>query len=335
MAPTTTKLPDDRKKVNEQTLDHEVGLYRHKKRPQWGVAILAWEKGKRRAYQFQDGRLRKFREGYYSLMEPVDGSEVERTPEAVMSTLQAAVKAKTKGMKDSSGKELEPVAPFEAQVKFFLKEYPGGFKDPDWISEHRGDGPGRTLKRHREPAKQEAQKLLTKERCDELIEAGRHGDLVTSVHELLASTSLVSLKRVKPLRDLDEDTERRFAESVRELLHGEGEFEPRLEQYLEVLEGIYGGKPSWRIATVLPALYYPEEHVCVRRSAFARQAASVAPLANYSRRATVKSYKNFLRVAFAVRTRLAAHDLEPRDMLDIHDFVWATLRNAALDELTD
>ena len=76
MASPSTRLPDDRKSVTNRTLDHEDGLYRHTKRPEWGVAILAWERGGRRAYQFEDGRLRKFREGYYSLMKPVDELEL-------------------------------------------------------------------------------------------------------------------------------------------------------------------------------------------------------------------------------------------------------------------
>ena len=35
-----------------------TGLVRHGKRDEWGLAVMAWERGKRRAYQFEDGKLR-------------------------------------------------------------------------------------------------------------------------------------------------------------------------------------------------------------------------------------------------------------------------------------
>lgn len=329
MAATSTQLPDQSDDVKESHLDHEEGLYRHKKRPEWGVAMLAWEKGERRAYQFEDGRLRKFKKGYYSLMEPND--EDKRPQEAVVRSLREAIETK-RGQEPP--KPLEPVAPFEAQVELFVELYPEGFKDEQWIEDHRGGGPGRTLKRHRDPAVHETQQALSKERCDQLLGEDRHDELVESVTEILGNTSLVALKHVKVLRAMEEGERKDFAEALRDLLHDEEEaFGPRFKRFLEVMTEVYGGRPSWRIATAIPALMYPGEHACIRRSAFSRQAASVAPLARYSRRATVGGYKNYRRVAFAVRQRLQAAGHEPRDLLDVHDFVWTTLRNAALDHL--
>lgn len=330
MATKTTELPDQRDSVTESKLDHESGLYRHKKRPEWGVAILAWEKGKRRAYQFADGRLRKFREGYYSLMVPAEN--VDRSREAVISGLEDAIEA-NRG--EDPPKALEPVASFDAQVELFTGLYPEGFQDPQWIEDHRGDSSGRALKRHRNPSRDETQEALSKERCEELLSQDRHDELVESVTEILGGTSLIALKDVKVLRGVEGEERKELAEAVATVLHSEEDFAPRFGQYLSVLTEIYGGRPSWRTATALPALFFPDEQVCVRRSAFIRQAASIAPVARYSRKARVRSYKNFRRVAFAVRQRLQAAGHEPRDLLDIHDFIWATLRNAALDHLSD
>ena len=328
MAAPTARLPDQRKNVTDEMLDHDGDLYRHKKRPEWGVAILAWEKGEKRAYQFEDGRLRKFQKGYYSLMEPA--GKVERPRDAVVNGLEEAIEA-NKGREQPEA--LEPVASFRAQVELFEELYPEGFQDENWIADHRGDGPGRDLKRHRDPVAQEAQAKLTQERCDELIAQGRHGDLVDTVVAILGSTNLVALKHVKVLRRMDEEERVAFAEAVRGVLHGEGDWGEHFKKWVEVLTEIYGDGPSWRIATALPALVHPDEQVCVRRSAFVRQAASIAPLARYTKRAQYRSYKNFRRVAFAVRKRLQAEGHEPRDLLDVYDFVWATLRNAALEHL--
>lgn len=326
MPATKTKLPDQRKSVDEASLDHETGLYTHVKRPEWGVAIMAWERNGRRAYQFEDGRLRRFKEGYYSLMQPA--GQVEES-EALVADLQAAIEAK----RGSPGKQLDPVAPFDDQVDLFAHLYPEGFKDEKWIIDHRTDG--RALKRHREPSSADTREQLSKERCNELLGDGRHDELVADALEILASTDLVALRDVKTLRAMEDDERREFGEILRDLLHGDEDYGLRFKRYVEFLEEVLGGRPSWRLATALQALMYPEYHVCVRRSAFIRQAASIAPKAKYTKKPRRRSYANFRRVATAVQTRLEAAGHEPRDLLDVYDFIWNTLRNAALDDLGD
>lgn len=325
MAPATTKLPDHRKSVDEESLDHETGIYRHDRRPEWGVAIMAWEKNGRRAYQFEDGRLRRFKEGYYSLMQPA--GQVEES-EALVADLQAAIEAK----RGSPGKQLDPVASFDDQVKYFEEMYPEGFKDEKWVVDHRSDG--RALKRHRDPSSQATQEKLSEERCDELMAADRHAELVEAALEILAGTDLVALRDVKVLRKMEDAQQKEYAEILRDLLHGDADYGQRFKRYVEFLEEILDGRPSWRLATALQALMDPEYHVCVRRSAFIRQAASIAPKAKYTKKPRRRSYANFRRVATAAQTRLEAADHEPRDLLDIYDFIWNTLRNAALEHLS-
>ncbi len=329
-APTTEFGPPEDTRSEENTLPEieDATLFRHKKRPQWGVAILAWERGKQRAYQFEDGRLRKFKEGYYSLMEPAEN--LERPREVVVAGLQDAIKAKI-GKTDH--KALTPVCSFEAQVELFTELFPEGFQDPEWINEHRSKPSGRTLKRYRDPVVAQARETLSRKECEDLLVQERHEDLTLAVQEILASTNLLPISAVKVLKALESEENREFAESVTALLHGEGDFDGRFKEHLEVLRKIYGKRPSWRIATALPALVYPEKQVCVRRSVFLRQAASISPNARYTKRASASAYRNFRRVAFAVRKRLQAAGHEPRDLLDIHDFIWLTLRNAALEHV--
>ncbi|MEJ2541535.1 MAG: hypothetical protein P8188_16480 [Gemmatimonadota bacterium] len=327
MAAPATKLPDDRKSVTNRTLDHEDGLYRHTKRPEWGVAILAWEKGGRRAYQFEDGRLRKFSEGYYSLMKPVD--EVPGSEEVLVADLESAVAAHKGGKRP---KPLEPVCSFEEQVAFFEELFPGGFQGDEWIAQHRR-GSGRALKRHRDPIIERAQEILSRESCRQHIESDRQGHLVGSVLEMLSDTDLVALKQVKSLQGMEPEEKNRFIESLDYLLYGEDAFGPRFKRWVKIVGKMSGGRPSWRLTTALPALVFPDDHVCVRRSAFMRQAANIAPTAQYSRKPKRRSYRNFSRVARAVRQRLNSAGHEPRDLLDIHDFVWVTLRNAALKHI--
>jgi len=327
MASPPAQLPDTRKSVTNRTLDHEDGLYRHTKRPEWGVAILAWEKGGRRAYQFEDGRMRIFREGYYSLMKPVD--EVPGSEEALVADLESAVAAHNGGAKH---KPLEPVCTFEEQVSLFEELFPGGFQGDEWIERHRR-GQGRALKRHREPVLERAQELLSQESLQQSIEGDRQGHLAGSVLGILQDTDLVPVNQVRGLKGMEPPEKNRFVESLDFLLYGEEAFGQRFKGWVATLEAVGGGKPSWRLATVIPALVFPNEHVCVRRSSFIRQAAIIAPAAKYSRRPKRRSYRNFRRVARAARKRLSSAGHEARDLLDVHDFGWVTLRNAALTHL--
>lgn len=305
-------------------------LYRHVKRPQWGVAILAWEKEETRGYQFEDGRLRKIKKGYYDLLQTVD--DIERSKDAIVQNLENAVAA-NRGQ--ASPKRQEKVAPFEEQIELFTEMYPKGFNDPQWIADHRRDPDGRALKRHREPVVEDTKEALSAERCATLLEEEKYDELVETTLDILAGTSLVPISHVKTLRQIDEEERKHLAEAVNHLLHGEPHFDVRFGEWLEVLTKLFGGRPSWRTATALPALAFPKEQVNVRRSAFIRQAGSIAPTARYSKKAKVRSYKNYRRMAVAVRKRLEQAGHEPRDLLDVHDFIWATLRNSALDQLGD
>jgi hypothetical protein len=304
-------------------------LYRHKKRPQWGVAILAADDGDVRSYQFEDGRLRKFKKGYFKLMEPVD--EIRGSRETLVESLTQA--AQEKGNRFAEIETLEPVAPFQAQVDLFLELYPKGFADEEWIADHRARESGSALKRHREPAITAVRETLSAEACQEWMAQEDYAGLAEALRSVLSSTDLVSLKHVRVLKGLEAEETKHLAEAVTDLLHGEDEYRRRFRGWLRVLGGIVGGRPSWRLATALPALAFPDEQTCVRHSAFKRQAAVISPRSRYSRKARVVPYENFRQVAFAVRKRLEAAGQEPRDLLDVYDFIWTTLRSAALDHL--
>lgn len=303
----------------------DAPLFRHSKRPEWGVAILAWERDNSRAYQFEDGKLRKIREGYYKLMEPAE--DLERGDQ-IRTNLRRVVNAGD----DSDVKVIEAVCPFSAQVELFTELYPKGFEDPEWIEDHRRTD-GSALKRHRSPIAAEAQEALSESRCEEALASGGEVELADIIADLLARTDLVPISHAKALKGLDPEEKKKYAEVAAQLLHGEGSYEQRFKAYLDTLKAIFDERPSWRVATVLSGLVDPQSHTVVRRSAFLRQAGSIAPTAKYSRRATVRSYRNFLRVATETRKRLNSAGHEPRDLLDVYDFVWTTLRTAALDHL--
>ena len=152
---------------------------------------------------------------------------------------------------------------------------------------------------------------------------------------MLAGTNLVPLSHVKTLRRLDEEESAEYAEVVFNLAHGEASLDERFRDYLRMLKRLLGGRPSWRIGTAPLALTHQDTEVAVRRSAFIRQAGSIAPTGAYSRKPKVTSYRSFRRMTHKVRARLEDAGHEPADLLDVHDFIWTTLRKSALDHLNN
>ncbi len=307
-------------------VDLDAPLCRHVKRPEWGIGLVVGERDNARSYQFEDGRVRTIREGYYKLLEPVDDLD-ERT-EYIRENLIRMAGADP----EADRTVVDAVCSFAAQVELFTELYPGGFEDPGWIEDHRRPA-GAALKRHRTPVSAKAQEALSITRLEEAVAKGKHAAMLEVIAGLLASTNLVPISHAKALRGLEADEQPRYVESVADLLHGGRPFDERFKDFLRTHEELFGERPSWRIATVLPALVHPQQHVSVRRSAFLRQAGSIAPSARYSKRAKAGSYRNFRRVAVRVRERLNAAGHEPRDLLDVHDFVWTTLRSSALEHL--
>ena len=105
-------------------------LFQHKARPQWGLAIVAWEREGKRGYQFEDGELRVFKNGFFHLLDevshPLDEAAVVVARLARAAGVNAAEAADTK----NAPKPVETY-PFDKQIVLFLERFPKGF---DWSS---------------------------------------------------------------------------------------------------------------------------------------------------------------------------------------------------------
>jgi hypothetical protein len=311
------------------------GLYVHVRRAGWGVAILAWERGDKRAYQFEDGGLRVFKRGFFGLFEEIDPPDMD-TEQMVEVLTQRLEDSTEMRLKREAHKPLTPLYSFETQLQIFTTLYPEGFEGAAWRKEKRGEGAGRRLKRHRDSAIEQARDMLSKERLDGLMAAGQASQIIKDAVTVMKQTDLVSNTDSKPLMTLDEAQVQVVAQALLAMLHGEeGRFLGRFDGWVQALRKICGARPGWRLATVLPALVMPDKEVCVRQSSFKNQAGSIAPNRVYTQRARRKPYRGFRKVARTVRQRLIEAGHAPKDMLDVHDFIHATLKPSARKAIED
>lgn len=90
---------------------------------------------------------------------------------------------------------------------------------------------------------------------------------------------------------------------------------------------------SWQLATCFAALVHPDRHTCVRTSSFMLQGKMLLSEFSVGRRPSARDYRRLCHVTQTVHRELEEAGLPPADLLDVHDFMWFTLRPAARDSL--
>jgi hypothetical protein len=313
------------------TTSRPLALYTHTKGKQWGLAILAWERGPRRGYQFEDGQLRVFTERHYELIEEVDA------PADKAARVIADLRRKLGDAAHHDGSVHTSPAPpdlsFEDQIHLFRGRYPGGFEDRAWIARYRGAHEGRRAKGHAEPAIAETRAALAADVLDRALASDGTAAIIAAAAHVLEHTSLLTGHQVQPLRDVSLNRSGHFVQVLRDLLHGEDAYELRFERLVAALTHHRGPSPTWQLTTALPALMWPDQHICVRPTTFRDQAKWMAPRLVLGNTPSGAMYVRLADMARAVHTALERAGMAPRDLMDVHHFMVMSLAPAARELL--
>ena len=295
-------------------------LYRHTLRPEWGLAAFHHCAEDKRAFQFEDGKIRVFKTDYLHHLLPVD-APTERSART-LERLGAACHERTTAAAPAAGPKSLPVA---AQVLLFSKLYPEGFVGAKWRKAKRGFNAKRRLKRHRNASVTEAQSALSYSALAAALASGGTKEAVDRLREMLRASDLVTPKEADSLNVKAEDAEHLIT-ALHGLLYGENlPFAVRFERWVTALARPLRKTPSWSLATAPLTIIRPSEHVCVRGPMFARQAQWMAPRLASERQVSGRLYERWLAMANAVANELRLAGLAPRDLLDVYDFMAETM----------
>jgi hypothetical protein len=289
------------------------------------LAILALEEGDRRRYQFEDGRMRTFKKGYWHLFVEVDkpADEARTIVGDLIGKLDVSqARRELVAEARTSGKD---VITLDDQVAIFRHLYEGGFEDEQWTTNFRGNPEGRRLKRHRDSAILAFQEGLSSEARAELREQGGSLALLKRLHELLKSTDLIRRQDLVALEAALEADPEPLANALDALLDAE-EIGAAFATWVDAL----GPERTWPLATVPTALCMPFKHIAVKPSTFKSQAKWLAPRLEVSNDVSANTYMEILNMAATLQEGLTARSLTPRDRLDVHDFVVQTLRPSSI-----
>lgn len=311
--------PADTTSPNPETVEDGIpALVRHTKRAQWGLAIVVRKLDDRAIVQFQDGRLRKFKEGYYHMLESVD-----RPYDVTMELVDALRSMLPDEDQKKREKRRRPIE-IDEQVEYFGEKYDGGFVAEDYTTTHRGDGRKRPLKRHRDGLVAKAAEKLTRKALSGDLEVAWKGMV-----SVLKMSDLVAAKERKVFAGIDEDDRQDVVDAVRVLLYGKALLTQRFDACVSVMERAMGQTPSWPLMTFYPGVVHAKEEVVVAPDLYQRQARWMAPGLRCSDRPMGLLYERMRAMVQGVREALLKREFEPRDMLDVRDFMWLTLKPAA------
>lgn len=326
---TTPDLPD----LTE--MDPAERLFKHSVHPEWGVGLWVKERPKRRHIRFEDVGVRKFRKGFYHLLDPVDPSnhDVERLYERMAGAHELAAKRE----QEREAKEARPpVMTFDQQLAVFAELYPDGFQGAAWLEAHRRPVDGGSGKKAQVDSVIVAAKSeLAEKKLALQLKQGEHDAIHHAATEILGKTSLVSVRNVvRPLRGLDADARKRFAEGLNALLHG-----PklgRLNRWVNCLKSLEGPKVAWPLVTVYSALMEPNKHVCVQRTTTLKlQMRSLRPGSVFMKSPNRQCYTLARSTVRSVHRRLEEAGHKPADLLDAAMFIHETLRPKGRETLDD
>lgn len=301
-----------------------IRLFRHSKCEQWGLAAVVWEHEGKRGYRFDDGSERVFAEGYYHLFEsaPAIGEAAEKL-------LAIIHRERAEAARGGSSKDALPVqAPaLEELIAVLHEDYPQGFSDPKWLAKHRGQGVKRRAKRHRDALLADAASKLSRDAMGRMIEAGEHEALLQLVGDVLAASDLVTKKQLEVLRRARPS--RALAEALRVMMHEPDPDGIHFDDVLKLLVRSPGGNPSWSLMSALRVVSDPHNDMCMRPSVFFNAVRVVSP--SQARKVSPQGgqYNRLVAIARQFRDQLRDAGEEPRDMLDVYDFIWTTCRPAA------
>ncbi len=197
-------------------------------------------------------------------------------------------------------------------IKSFYDVYPGGFYGEKQAEEERN---------YKVRASNACRDLLSAAACSDLIDEANWIELSARVQTLVNMTNLIqgSFEKPKLLDALKvPDNARAFHLALADCLHGEGSPAERIGRFASVLEDLQLNK--WTYATYFIFLHDREHCMFVKPTMLQISLEkSQYPLV-YESKPSARMYQQVLEFSAWLMSKIS--ELNPRDMIDVHSFMW-------------
>jgi hypothetical protein len=198
----------------------------------------------------------------------------------------------------------------------FLRAFPGGFRDQDYLEWERN---------YKWRAHLEWQKALTPDLFEELIKRGEHRRIAKAAIGIESRTNLLFSFEKIALRDAvsSEAAAKKFALGLYGFLHGPQPLEERFEAWVQALGGLPRRQTrvlTWPAVTVFGFLARPGGHFFFKPTVTREAARRLGVDLPYAPKPSWPVYKTLLNFVKSVRAEIKT--LHPRDMIDLQSFLW-------------
>jgi hypothetical protein len=198
----------------------------------------------------------------------------------------------------------------------FLRIFPGGFADPDYIELERD---------YKWEAHRRWESSLSPETFRSLLRAERHSQIAALAVAIEARTNLLFSFEKMALRDAvrSDAGARAFARGLYDLLHSPADLEARISNWIEAVATLPRRQTrvlTWPLATVFGFLAQPKIHIFFKPRVTQAAARAYGYELEYTPRPNWATYADLLQ--FADQVRRDTLDLKPRDQVDIQSFMW-------------
>jgi len=192
----------------------------------------------------------------------------------------------------------------------FLEKYPGGLRDPRFLSEER---------QPLETSRALLLELLDRDAVHGFVQAEKHAEICDRALRVIGKTSLVlPSDRMALARALKREENRvRFAPALNDLLYGGEDPDVRFKHFAAMLAAV--GAAKWTLATSFNFLRYPEEHMVMRPAVTQQAAARCRFQLDYRPELDRRTYGRLLAFARVLSETMAS--LGPADHFDVQGIV--------------
>ena len=198
----------------------------------------------------------------------------------------------------------------------FLRYYPRGFVDADYLELERG---------YKWAAHERWKAELSRKTLESLIKNGKHREIAVRSVAIESRTNLLFSFEKMALRDAVKSASgaRAFAEGLHAFLYGRASMEARFNNWIRVVGSLPRRQTrvlTWPVLTVMGFLAQPSIHMYLKPTVTRKAAERYRFDFSYESRPTWQTYSSLLNFARVVGRDL--DDMGPRDMIDIQSFLW-------------
>lgn len=206
---------------------------------------------------------------------------------------------------------------FEHLLKGFQRCFPDGFQDQDFH------------KRERDKKEKAARILKTGLGSDifqDLLRNEDYAQVCRIAKDVLQATTLVfPIAKAKLLDGLKKaQNQKRFAETLCDLLYGSDEMEKRFTEFCDLLSEI--GANTWTIATYYQFLLTDGKWMFLKPHVTRRMAESIGIALNFKTEPNWLTYLKLQELAAHLTDVLRDRKLKPQSGIDVQGFIWAAVK---------